>query len=194
MPSYYTGVGSRKTPTAILALMQDLAAALAAHGYVLRSGGADGADTAFEQGARRVPGVEPHIYLPWRGFNANPSSRFTVPAEAFLLARGVHPAWDRLSDAVRKLHARNACQVLGDGLDEPSAFLACWTADGCESSTKRSATTGGTATAIVLAESRGIPVFNLSLDASIARLNDWLAAHRIAHAWPRAGIAQAALF
>ena len=40
----YTGIGSRKTPPGILAQMSELAAFLARSGWVLRSGGAPGAD------------------------------------------------------------------------------------------------------------------------------------------------------
>lgn len=47
----YTGIGSRNTPPDILDIMFRLAGKLASEGYVLRSGGAQGADDAFEQGA-----------------------------------------------------------------------------------------------------------------------------------------------
>ena len=46
----YTGIGSRETPTAILDLMIAIGGVLAQRGFTLRSGGADGADDAFEQG------------------------------------------------------------------------------------------------------------------------------------------------
>lgn len=45
---YYTGVGSRETPEEILKVMEDLAFNLRETGWILRSGGAEGADTAFE--------------------------------------------------------------------------------------------------------------------------------------------------
>ena len=47
---YYTGIGSRETPDSILSLFNDIVFQLAGLGYTLRSGGADGADTAFEEG------------------------------------------------------------------------------------------------------------------------------------------------
>lgn len=64
----YAGVGSRETPHEILALMTDVAKILGQHGWTLRSGGARGADTAFEDGAK---GFKREIYLPWRGFNGH---------------------------------------------------------------------------------------------------------------------------
>ena len=48
---YYAGIGSRKTPKDICELMTRVARYLYFKGYTLRSGAADGADTAFEIGA-----------------------------------------------------------------------------------------------------------------------------------------------
>ena len=48
----YTGIGSRETPHHILTLMTEIANILDNIGYTLRSGGADGADTAFALGSR----------------------------------------------------------------------------------------------------------------------------------------------
>jgi predicted Rossmann fold nucleotide-binding protein DprA/Smf involved in DNA uptake len=71
MTKYYAGVGSRQTPENILHLMTRIAMRMAELGWVLRSGGAKGADYAFEKGA----GDKKEIYLPWRGFGgATPST------------------------------------------------------------------------------------------------------------------------
>lgn len=169
MDRFYSGVGSRSTPDEILQRMRDWAAWLARQGWTLRSGGADGADAAFEQGATQAAGAC-DIYLPWKGFNGHSSSRTRVCEQALALAESVHPAWSRLSDAARKLHARNCYQVLGKTLDRPSAFVLCWTPDGCERRAERCSSTGGTATAIVLAERHGVPVYNLARDDAEQRL------------------------
>lgn len=171
---YYTGIGSQETPEPVLEQMSALAAFLARAGFTLRSGGAEGADTAFEQGARSVDGARMQIYLPWRGFNGNSSPLYTVERRALEVARRVHPAWHRLSPAARKLHGRNCYQVLGLSLDTPSRVLVCWTSDGCESARTRSAKTGGTGTAIELAERHGVPVFNLGKAGRGAALREWL--------------------
>lgn len=157
----YTGVGSRETPPDVCAQMTALAARLSAFGYTMRSGGAEGADTAFEQGAEH-----PEVYLPWRGYN---SRRGTALADMTLAQRNeaievvaaVHPAWGRLTPAVRLLHIRNVFQVLGRDLASPSRFLVCWTPDGAEAEDETSAATGGTRTAIVIAARHRVPVFNL---------------------------------
>lgn len=170
----YTGIGSRETPTSVLGEMQVLAAALAQAGYTLRSGGADGADMAFEQGARTAPSTPMEIYLPWPGFNGSTSPLNRVERRALEVARRLHPAWDRLSQGAQKLHGRNCYQVLGFSLNVLSQFVVCWTADGCESHRTRSTRTGGTGTAIVLAEQHGVPVFNLNKSGRRAALAELL--------------------
>lgn len=149
MTNYYTGVGSRDTPPVICELMTRIARDFARNNFILRSGGANGADMAFEAGA----GDLKEIYLPWPGFNGN-SSTLRIDGHAFNLARTLHPVWDRLSPAAQKLHARNCHQVLGQDLKTPSMALICWT--------KGSQIRGGTATAIRLAMQHRIPIHNLA--------------------------------
>ena len=152
---FYTGVGSRKTPEAILFVMTRIALFLNKSGYTLRSGGADGADAAFEKGAGQLK----QIYRPE---HATP--------EAMGIASSFHPAWHRCSDYAKRLHGRNAFQVLGLNLNEPSEFLLCWTPDACLTHAARSFSTGGTGTAISIANAYNVPVNNL---ARIDHLDYW---------------------
>lgn len=148
--SFYTGVGSRQTPKAVLASMTRIATRLRDEGYILRSGGAVGADTAFEQGAGAQRSL---VYLPWRRFRDHASPYFSVSKEAQAIAARHHPAWHLLNQHARLLHGRNVYQVLGLSLDTKSDFVICWTKDGRP--------TGGTATAIRIAQAYGISVYNL---------------------------------
>jgi len=150
-----TGIGARKTPAAVLLDMTRIGAWCREHKVPLRSGHADGADWAFEQGAQELC----IAYLPWRGFNKHLKSAARTPVceqpEAVAaLVREFHPAPERLSAGVRKLHGRNMFQVLGSRLNQPSSAVVCWTPDG--------RVVGGTATAIKLALAHGIPVYNLA--------------------------------
>lgn len=147
IPSYYAGIGSRETPPAILRYFVELAADLSAKGWVLRSGGADGADSAFETGA-----VHKEIFLPWAGFNGRRYAFIEPPFEAYDIARTNHPHWNRLKPSVRRLMARNTQQVLGRDCKTPSAFVACWTVDASGK--------GGTGQAIRIARACNIPVFD----------------------------------
>jgi hypothetical protein len=168
---FYAGIGSRKTPPDQLERMEAAAKRLAGMGYTLRSGGADGADTAFENGA----GEKKEIFLPWRGFNGR-QSRFAEPSrEAQEVAAALHPVWAKLSPAARKMMSRNAHQILGGDLRSPVNFVVCWTPDGCSHESERTHATGGTGQAIALASRWGIPVFNFARPDAGERLRDFLA-------------------
>lgn len=173
-----TGVGSRETPREMGLIISDFAEAFAKCGAKGRSGAAAGADSDFEEGFKRVTG-DIDVYLAWRGASGHPSQLFGVCAQAFAIAKTVHPAWDRLSDAAKKLHGRNVYQVLGKTLDIPSHALVCWTPDGMEKEKERTSKSGGTATAIVLADRNRIPVFNLAREGSLNRLVEFMLAHDI---------------
>ena len=150
----YAGIGARATPAGVLSDMTVMAGWLTRTGWHLSSGGADGADTAFAAGA---PVGQRTIWLPWRGYNGHrgPDCRVLSAAEmatCIEIAAPLHPAWERCSPAVRKLHARNAA-VLGLTLDRPVDAVVAFTAEG--------RIEGGTGMAIRIAEARGIPVLNL---------------------------------
>lgn len=149
---YYCGVGSRDTPQHIQETMTRIARYLTKKGYTLRSGGAKGADIAFEKGA----GQDKEIFYAKDG-------RLEWANE---LTDVYHPAPDRLSDYARLLMNRNALQVFGQHGDSPVDFLICYTKDGKKQ--------GGTRQAIVLAESAGIPVWNLGKDGELGRFREWV--------------------
>lgn len=155
MPRFYAGIGARATPPEVLSLMTRAAFALLKRGYVLRSGHAIGADSAFERGA----GEAAEIYLPapgWRG-SGSAFHNGTLGAEVWGRARTIaaahHPTFAGLSPFVQNLHTRNVFQVLGACLDSPAEFVLCWTADGEAS--------GGTGQVLRIAATHGVPVFNL---------------------------------
>jgi ribA/ribD-fused uncharacterized protein len=148
----YAGIGSRETPPYVQLMMNHVGRELAKQSYTLRSGGADGADSAFQSGCQYGQG-KLELYLPWSSFNGNSGITNIHPA-SHLIAGSVHPNWDACSDTVKKLHARNCAQVFGRSLNSPSKFVVCWTPG--------AAACGGTRTAIVLAETNGIPVFNMA--------------------------------
>ena len=155
---FYAGIGSRSTPTDILNIFTKTAKWLDGRNYVLRSGGAKGADSAFEYGA-----INKQI------FYANDATD-----RALEIASNFHPAWNRCSDYIKKLHGRNTFQILGRDLKTPVDFVICWTPDGCESHEDRSIKTGGTGTAISIASYYNIPVFNFANPDSIDRLREIL--------------------
>ncbi|AFF28139.1 gp141 [Sphingomonas phage PAU] len=144
----YTGIGSRETPDLVLSIMSKIAKFLETKGYTVRSGGAPGADLAFD-----IDITNKEIYLPWYRFNDNNSKLFKLTNEAREIAEKFHPAWNKLSEAARKLMTRNVYQVLGFDLKSPTNFIICWTKDGKASR--------GTGQALRIAKYYNIPVYNL---------------------------------
>lgn len=189
---YYTGVGSRKTPHEEFDLLVKVGYFLAEQGWILRSGAADGADSAFEKGCDDwklaecsltggSPRMNKEIFIAWEGF----SNRFesedgvycNIPTptkqRAQQIVSEIHPAWNLtrpdgtpvMSNGAKMLHTRNVFQVLGKTLDKPSSFLVCYAEVDKEGIPK-----GGTRTAWQLAKSRNIPCFNIFLPEDKARI------------------------
>lgn len=154
---YYAGIGSRETPSDILDEMEEVAYLLDSAGLTLRSGGADGADSAFEAGAI----AKKEIWVPWVGFNGN-QSNLTPTQYHFSIASIYHPRWNALRDTAKSLHARNVGQILGHDGNAPSEFVLCWTPDGCTNGLQTTRQTGGTGQAIRIATGFGIPVINMN--------------------------------
>ena len=167
----YAGIGARNTPPSVLTAMTVMAGWLARQGWRLNSGGAAGADSAFADGA---PAGQQTLYLPWLGYNGctGPDCRVLSPSElesCMAIAARLHPAWDRCSPTVRKLHARNAA-IVGVGLGRPVDAVVAWTPGGT--------ITGGTGMAIRMAMEAGIPVLNLGAMPPHAVCERLLAIHR----------------
>lgn len=165
MDLIFTGVGHRKgVPDNIRNKAVQLTSWLCARGVKLRTGDADGMDAVFRDAA---PKEMRQFFAPLNRYNAHPDAIMIKPSEIhpcyYSQARDItantHPYFYNLGDFERELHIRNAFQVLGPELDEPSNFLVCWTKDGAETKTTRA--TGGTGQAIRLAIKYNIPVFNL---------------------------------
>ncbi len=155
----YSGIGSRETPEHILGIMSKIGKSFAEKGLLLRSGGAIGADTAFERGCDLAKGKKEIYYA---ANNKGIIVSEEIMQQALELAGQMHPAWHKCSDYAKRLHARNGMQILGRELNEPVDFVVCWTKDG--------GPTGGTGQAIRLAMSRDIKIYNLYFESHLQEL------------------------
>ena len=155
---YYTGVGSRETPQEIGDVILKISIKLEELGFILRSGGAQGADTYF---AEKVKNKE--IFIPWKSFGEGKVLKETDFAHNLL--KEIHPAYDKLTQGALKLHLRNVNQVLGEDLNTPSDFLICWA-----KTDKQGIPTGGTRTAWMIAKKYNIPCFNLFIEEDYKRV------------------------
>jgi hypothetical protein len=152
--------------------MTQLASKMESLGYILRSGGAAGADSAFEAGVKNPSAME--IYLPGRNFNARVAGGSYIDAsslpswkQALETVQRYHPAPERLSPYVRNLMARNAMQVLGSNLAVPSKMIVAWTPGGLLQ--------GGTAQALRMAHDKGIAIRNLGNPQVLQSVKQFLA-------------------
>ena len=136
----YAGIGPRNTPAAICSQMSRAAQTLGKLGYTLRSGGAQGADQAFQQGSELVNGSQDIIY----------ASDCTPEARAW--AGEYHSNWTFVLPHARNLLGRNTQILFGRKLDTKVDFVFTWYRDGAG---------GGTGHALRIADAHKIPVFNL---------------------------------
>ena len=172
----YAGVGSRRTPPEILDAMIDIAQTLGDAGTALSTGGADGADKAFETGALRTD-APITIHTPWPGYNGyrpgrqpdtdidvvHPSLADTIQGHPYAdLAREHHPHWNRCRRGARALFVRNVSILAGalddDGQMRPVHAVIAYTPNGL--SVGRDA--GGTGHTLRTAAFLDIPCVNLS--------------------------------
>lgn len=164
MNPYYAGIGSRETPPGTLILMTAIARLYHADGSILRSGGARGADTAFEAGA----GSAKEIFV--AGSTKAPH-HFGPPTQAAIeLSAKYHPNWRACSAYAKLLHGRNAHIILGRDLATPVRFVICWTQDAKSG--------GGTGQGIRIAKAHGIDVYDLGDPEVLSLYTDWIAGRK----------------
>lgn len=169
---YFAGIGSRKYPKKEKEIIKSLAYDLVNLGYILRSGGASGADSYWEE-YYDLYGGQKEIYLPFKDFNKNKSPFFGVSEAALNLAEKYHPKWSACSPIAKLLHARNGYQVLGNDLKTPVDFIICWTPDGLKS--------GGAAQATRIAEDKHIPIYNIKNINELHQIQFVLSSEKIMH-------------
>lgn len=147
----YAGIGARATPNEIITRMIKAGKYLGIHGAMLRSGGANGADAAFERGCDDVRGLK-QIFLPWANFNQNKSPFYGYTRGAWEMAKQYHPKWEYLLPSTRQLMARTSHVMMGLDMNQKVDFVLCWTKNG--------EIDGGTGQALRIASDLKIPVIN----------------------------------
>jgi predicted NAD-dependent protein-ADP-ribosyltransferase YbiA (DUF1768 family) len=183
LPRTYAGIGSRETPPGILAYMTETASKLEGMGYILNSGGARGADSAFADGVKNkkntrilIPESEANKSL-WdkrtKSFvlddkgNKQPKfpgknyrTRYHETPEGLASVDKYHPNPQALGPSARELMARDYYQVMGNPSANmfPASFVLCWAPVD-----KDGNALGGTGQAVKIAEDHHIPVYNLSI-------------------------------
>lgn len=165
----YTVTANKEIPDNVLENIKKIIKELEIKGYILRTGGMDGPEDAFEKSTSKK-----EIYLPWRGF-AEKESKFTYahPAAKILAAR-YQSGFDGLKNFVQAFLIKNVRIVLGTETKSPSLFMIVWTEDGAESLSEKSVRTGNSGHAIAIASDLGIPIFNFGKPDAEQRLRKYL--------------------
>lgn len=161
----YAGIGSRETPQDVLDVMTKAATYLESLGYTLRSGGAEGADTAFEKGVKSKKQI-------FKGFDKTGDTEKKIAHEIHPNLQGAMEGskkravakgkdGERSAKAVENLMARNTNQIFGNKLDTPVDFVLAYDPSGWTGKGPRPVK-GGTLQAIDMAARKGIPVINMA--------------------------------
>lgn len=153
---HYAGIGSRETPQKVLLQMEKIGSFFAEKGYVLRSGGAKGADTYFERGCNNVRGLKQI----WR-----PSENY-FPLHEWAIEKASEVCWEYPLEKMKaytiSLITRNMYQIYGDSESVegiiPVDFVVYWSNGNPLEEGRES---GGTRYAVRAASAIGIPTYNL---------------------------------
>lgn len=175
----YAGIGSRETPIDIQKEMYKIGKELESLGYIGQSGGATGADKAFE-GANQpwekedgtVAGTKEFTkskanVTRWAQYSKgrnSPTNMVVFKATdsndtVRKIAKEIHPKKQDLSEKDGlNLHARNTFQVFGKNLDTPVDFVLFY----AEEQKGLIRPKGGTGQAVEMARLKGIPTINMA--------------------------------
>ena len=161
-----TIVGSRKAPYDVCKFMAEQSLYLRSRGVLVRTGdafrGVDDAVCFPLKYTRDISADEVVLSKTTENLEVYVADDAKEDERSIAMAQKYHKAWDQLTDFAKLLHARNCYQVAGLLLNNPSACVVCWTPDGVNTHVKRSKSTGGTGTAISIANMvYDIPVFNI---------------------------------
>lgn len=183
---YCTGIGTRYPPARAVGAIEAAAHLLYERGLILRSGGAEGCDTEF---AKHFPPSHQEIYLPFNGFEKLYSSMGPhiitpdqiapdVTARAAATVDVYHPFPHKLKPRGRLMMQRNAHQVLGRHMTDPSLVVVCWASgslyDDSSFPPRIWSVDGGTGQAVRIAYDHSVPVFNLSNRTALTALAEFL--------------------
>ncbi len=193
---WYTGIGSGTRLTAReSAILHELGVCLAEAGWQLRTGGRGVVDDVLHQSAEMVGGrVETLIpfssYRDYNTKNAGVSAFSDFPAQLQEVALANVEASSQqmkiLSPLQKNLLASTVPILLGETLDQPSRFVLTWHKMSHQAVSNKPSDDAIFHTQegplFYLAQSREIPVFNLSNPVHFKRVSDFIQQHRFASA------------
>lgn len=160
------GIGSRDLFDEQLEICEKLGQWIVHCGHELHSGGARGADQNFAQGGNHVDPTKVFIHLPWLSYERDAivlgnhvdimaSMNFPEQQTYEEYAQAHHPAWNRLTNGGKLLHARNGRILFPNGYPgQPVDLVIAWPS--------ASLGGGGTGQGIRMASAARIPLVDLT--------------------------------
>src|SRR5690606_32533164 len=112
----FAGIGSRETPEEILEIMENISEDFCKIGFILRSGGAKGADQSFERGCNRVNGNKEIFY-----------AKDATDQSIKLAQKYTKNIIGNMRKYVQRLLGRNMQIINGINLNDPVEFVVCYT-------------------------------------------------------------------
>ena len=145
-------IGSREVKPEHESLLKKVGAYIAHCNVCIATGNATGSDQLFAIGANKVNPKKVVLYLPWKTYEASAINK----DNHLVLASGIdkeiaekcHPAWEKLSDGVKRMMVRNV------GIIKNSKLVIAYL-----NSNKPGG--GGTGHSLRVAKELGVPSFNL---------------------------------
>lgn len=159
-------MGPRKVTGKIQAVMTAFAQVLDNHRAILRSGGGEGTEAAFEAGSTLKV-----VYLPWNGFNGKEGAHY-IPIDAKLTAAHLHPSWAIANSETRLLLARDVLRLCGEDNKSPVKFLVYWDINEGTKATQSNTVVSNLSLIVKHAKSLNIPTFNMAKASDLAIINN----------------------
>lgn len=176
----YAATGNREAPETLKPTIERIVRVLEANGWRLRTGVTQGLEDMFYKCANKDT---TELYLPWGKFKTQPKdpnspeleSKFSFCDERCLeLTAKFHNAFDSLADWLKKVEARVTRMIFGQNLKSNPLFVIGWSEDGAETILQKTPKTGNFQTALTMAASLPIPIFNLQNPDAEQRLYKYL--------------------
>lgn len=165
----YAGIGPRDITEPVANVLTVIAQGLCDSNCWLHSGWGRGSDQAFAAGSAINRQTQ---FIPWESFNdANkipqenlgehdPFMVVNHSEQSMRLASQYHPYWNRMHQNTKLLMSRNVFILLGADLQTPVDFVVFW-----QSLEDDQSVTSGTNHTRRMAQSFGIPLFNMRVPA-----------------------------
>lgn len=148
----------RDFPLEVKEKLYTLASKLIAKGYTIRI---NGDDKEYTEKFMKLSDTHVEVYIPWKGFNNIESKHYYSNLTAKEIARKFFPGWEKITDSVKSLLARNVRMLFGDKNNSISMCLITWSEKGESRVAELTKDTGKAYFIIKVAATYGFPVVNI---------------------------------